>query len=93
VTTRFGPAPDAAWPQVRSVERLAFAFDTTDATGETSHSVAVYLRRGRALLGVYFSHAESPSAVVEGHTAISEIVNAFATRLAKLPVAAISTTA
>jgi hypothetical protein len=92
-TTRFDPAPDGDWPQVPSVERLAFAFDTTSATGETSHSVAVYLRRGRLLLGVYFSHADAPSAVVEGHTALPDIVNVFANRMAKLPVAAISTTA
>jgi hypothetical protein len=93
VTTRFDPAPDGAWPQVPSVERLAFAFETTSATGETGHSVAVYLRRGRALLGVYFSHPESSVAVVEGKTAIPDIVTIFAHRLAKLPVAAISTTA
>jgi len=93
VTTRFGPAPDTAWPQVPSVERLAFAFDTIGTTGETSHSVAVYLRRGRAFLGVYFSHADAPTAVVEGKTALGDIVNVLATRLAKLPVAAISTTA
>jgi len=93
VTTRFGPAPDGGWPQVPSVERLAFAYDTTDAAGDTSHAVAVYLRRGRALLGVYFFHPESPSAVVEGHTSLPDVVNVFAARLAKLPVAAISTTA
>jgi hypothetical protein len=93
VTTRFGPAPDGAWPQVPSVERLAFEFDSINATGERSHSVAVYLRRGRALLGVYFSHADAPSAVVERQTALADIVNVFATRMAKLPVAAISTTA
>jgi hypothetical protein len=93
VTTKFGPSPDGAWPQVAGVERLAFAFDTTSATGETTHSVAVYLRRGRALLGVYFSHADAPTAVVQGHTALGEIVDIFAARLAKLPVAAVSTTA
>jgi len=93
VTTRFGPAPDADWPQVPSIERLAFAFDTIEAGGETTHSVAVYLRRGRALLGVYFSYADAPTAVVEGKTDLGEIVNVFANRLAKLPVAAISTTA
>jgi len=92
--TRFGPAPDGAWPQVPTVERLAFAFETVDPTsGETDHSVAVYLRRGRALLGVYFSHADAPTAVVEGKTALGDIVNIFANRLAKLPVAAVSTTA
>jgi hypothetical protein len=93
VTTRFAPAPDAAWPQVPSVERLAFAFDTSNATGNTSHSVAVYLRRGRALVGVYFSNPDSTTTVVEGHATLPDIVNVFAARLAKLPVAAVSTTA
>jgi hypothetical protein len=55
--------------------------------------VAVYLRRGRALLGVYFSHTDAPTAVVEGKTALGDIVTIFANRLAKLPVSAISTTA
>ncbi|HEV7862741.1 MAG TPA: hypothetical protein VGR20_08575 [Acidimicrobiia bacterium] len=93
VTTHFGPAPDGTWPQVPSVERLAFAFETTSATGDTSQSVAVYLRRGRAFLGVYFSHPDATTAVVEGHTSLPDIVTVFANRLAKLPVAAISTTA
>jgi hypothetical protein len=55
--------------------------------------VAVYLRRGRALVGVYFSNPDSTTAVVEGHTTLPDIVNVFAARLAKLPVAAVSTTA
>lgn len=93
VTTRFRPPPDAGWPQVPQVERLAFAFDSIDNSGDSTHSVAVYLRRGRALLGVYFSHADAPTAVVEGKTALGDIVNIFAARLAKLPLAAISTTA
>lgn len=92
-TTRFKPAPDTDWPQVPTVERLAFAFDSVGVDGETNQSVAVYLRRGRALLGVYFSHADAPTAVVEGRTALSDIVTIFAERLAKLPVAAVSTTA
>jgi hypothetical protein len=92
-TTRFKPAPDSDWPQVPTVERLAFAFDSISADGQTNQSVAVYLRRGRALLGVYFSHADAPTAVVEGRTALPDIVKIFAERLAKLPVAAVSTTA
>lgn len=92
-TTRFQPAPDADWPQVPTVERLAFAFDSIGADGKANRSVAVYLRRGRALLGVYFSHADAPTAVVEGRTAMADIVKIFAERLAKLPVAAVSTTA
>ena len=93
VTTRFGPAPDGAWPRVPGVERLAFEFDSISTSGESTHSVAVYLRRGRALLGVYFAQTDAPTAVVQGHTAPAEIVRLFAERLAKLPVAAVSTTA
>ena len=91
--TRFGPAPDAGWPPVPTVERLAFAFDSVETNGDTAHRVVVYLRRGRALLGVYFFHADAPTAVVEGKSALADIVNIFANRLAKLPVSAISTTA
>jgi hypothetical protein len=91
--TRFGPAPDADWPQVATVERLAFAFDSVEANGDTTHRVVVYLRRGRALLGVYFFHADAPTAVVQGKTALGDVVTIFANRLAKLPVSAISTTA
>jgi len=93
VTTKFGPAPDADWPQVPTVERIAFSFDSIDSSGETTRSVAVYLRRGRALLGVYFSHADAPTATVQGKTALGDIVAVFADRLAKLPVSAVSTTA
>jgi hypothetical protein len=92
VTTRFGAAPDTGWPQVSSVERLAFSFDVTDASGETTHSVAVFLRRGRALLGVYFSRPDAPPSV-QGRTTLPDVVTLFANRLAKLPVEAVSTTA
>ncbi|HVW31323.1 MAG TPA: hypothetical protein VHL53_02185, partial [Acidimicrobiia bacterium] len=93
VTTKFNPAPDAAWPQTPSVERLAFSFETTSAdTGETNRSVAVFLRRGRALVGVYFSDPDS-AITVAGRSTIPDIVTVFANRLAKLPVAAVSTTA
>jgi hypothetical protein len=92
VTTHFGPAPDAGWPQVSGVDRLAFSFDVTDASGETTHSVAVFLRRGRALLGVYFSRPDAPPSV-QGRTTLPDVVTLFANRLAKLPVEAVSTTA
>jgi hypothetical protein len=92
-TTRFKPTPDTDWAQVPTVERLAFAFDSIGPDGEANQSVAVYLRRGRALLGIYFSHADAPTAVVEGRTELPDIVKIFAERLSKLPVAAVSTTA
>ena len=89
VTTKFNAAPDNAWPQVAGVERQAYDFTTTDSTGETRHSVAVYLRRGRALVGVYFRTADTTQASVDGNTTIPSIVNVFAERLAAVPASAI----
>ena len=89
-TTHFNPAPDGAWPQVPGVERLAFDFVTTDQSGQSQHSLAVYLRRGRALLGVYFPHPDGAQSAVKGQTSIASIVNVFATRMAQLPAAAVN---
>ncbi|MEX1008100.1 MAG: hypothetical protein WD271_09695 [Acidimicrobiia bacterium] len=85
VTTMFNPAPDGSWPQVASVDRLAYEFVTTDESGQTQHSIAVYLRRGRALMGIYFPDPDSPQSAVAGKTTIPGIVNVFATRMAQLP--------
>ena len=94
VTTKFNPPPDGAWPQTPTVERLAFSFETTSAdTGETNRSLAVFLRRGRALVGLYFSNPDSSTITVAGRSTIPDIVTLFANRLAKLPVSAVSTTA
>jgi hypothetical protein len=85
-TTRFRSAPDGAWPRTPSVERLAYDFVATDATtGESSHSVAVYLRRGRVLMGLYFARPDARQAAIDGRTAIAGIVGVFETRMAKIP--------
>ena len=58
----------------------------TDATtGESSHSVAVYLRRGRVLMGLYFARPDARQAAIDGRTAIAGIVGVFETRMAKIP--------
>jgi len=85
VTTQFNQAPDGGWPQTAGVTRLAYDFNTTDDTGTTSESVAVYLRRGAALMGLYFSQPASPQVPVAGQTTIEGIVGVFAGRMAKLP--------
>ena len=90
--TAFRPTPDGAWPQTPGVERLAYDFDSTDRTGQTTHSVVVYLRRGRALLGVYFFMPDGPQPPVGGQTTIPDIVNFFEGRLAALPPAAVNRT-
>jgi hypothetical protein len=85
VTTRFNPTPDGDWPQTDTVTRLAFDLTTTDATGQTNHSIAVYLQRGRVLLGVYFPAPDGAQAPVAGQTTIPGIVGEFAGRVAALP--------
>jgi hypothetical protein len=84
-TTKFNAAPDAAWPQVNGVERRAFDFTSTDDTGQAQRSVAVYLRRGRALMGIYFPEPDAAQTSVAGQTTIPGIVNVFAQRMADLP--------
>jgi hypothetical protein len=84
VTTKFDPPPDGAWPQVAGVDRLAYSFTSTDTQGQSSPSVAVYLRRGRALMGIYFvDPANVPT--VAGQSTIEGVVGVFAQRLAQLP--------
>jgi hypothetical protein len=85
VTTQFNSAPDGSWPQVAGVDRLAFDFVTSDPSGASQHSVAVYLRRGRALMGIYFPQPDSPQTPVAGETTVAGIVNVFAERMAQLP--------
>jgi hypothetical protein len=86
VTTKFRSAPDGLWPRTPSVQRLAYDFVTTDAaTGEAAHSVAVYLRRGRVLMGIYFARPDGAQDAVAGRTTIAGIVAVFEARLAKVP--------
>ncbi len=62
--TTFKAPPDSNWPNTKSVERLAYNFTTT-AAGKTSPSVAVYLRRGRVLMGVYFPQPNGAQPAVD----------------------------
>ena len=88
-TTKFSAPPDAGWPQTPTVSRQAYDFTTTEASGETRRIVAVYLQRGRALLGVYFAKPDGPQVAVEGQTTIEGIVGVFAKRLAALPTSVV----
>ncbi len=93
--TVFAAAPDASWPSVPTVERQAYSFtSTTPATAttpaETAPSVAVYLRRGRALLGLYFANPKGAQSEVAGQRTIEGIVGVFEARMAKLPAAVVN---
>ncbi|HJV08123.1 MAG TPA: hypothetical protein VJ653_00510 [Acidimicrobiales bacterium] len=89
VTTRFVAAPDATWRQTATVNRLAYDFTTTEGTTAPRRTIAVYLQRGRVLLGVYFSKVDGPQLPVEGQTTIEGIVGVFAARLAALPTSVV----
>jgi len=89
VTTRFNAAPDAAWPQTPGVNRLAYDLTTDDGSGRPRRTVAVYLQRGRVLLGVYFSRPDGPQLPVQGQTTVEGIVGVFAARLAALPTSVV----
>ena len=84
-TTRFRPAPDGTWHRTPSVERLAYDFVSIFPSGESSHSIAVYLRRGRMLMGIYFARPDAPQEAVDGRTTIAGIVGVFEARMAKVP--------
>ena len=89
VTTRFSAtAPDANWAQTPTVNRRAYDLTTDDGTG-SRRTVAVYLQRGRVLLGVYFARPDGPQLPVEGQTTIEGIVGVFAKRLAALPTSVV----
>jgi len=88
--TTFNPAPDAAWAKTASVDRLAYDFTTADQQGDTQRSVAVYLRRGRVLVGVYFANPEQAQPTVGGKTTVAAIVGLFEQRIAALPASVVN---
>jgi len=83
--TTFRAAPDSAWPQTPTVNRQAYDLTTDDGSSPPRRTIAVYLQRGRALLGIYFYQPDGPQIAVDGQTTIEAIVGVFARRLAALP--------
>jgi hypothetical protein len=88
-TTRFAAPPDGDWEQTATVERQAYDFTTTDDEGNQRRTIAVYLRRGRALLGLYFTNGEANISVA-GKATLPDIVGVFAARLANVPAAVVN---
>ena len=91
VTTKFGPSPDSSWPTVAGVQRQAYSITSTDTSGEQSKSTVIYLRRGKALLGLYIPTPDpgGPTASVQGKTSTAAIVAIFVKRLENVPASAI----
>jgi hypothetical protein len=90
VATQFNAAPDGAWSVTPTVTRQAYDFTSTDELGSTQHSVAVYLRRGRVLMGIYFSEPDTPQITVDGQNTIEKIAGVFAGRMAALPASVVN---
>lgn len=92
VLSTFAPNPDSAWsPPPPGVERLAYDILMVYEGGEVARTVAVYLRRGRMLLGVYFFvQPDAGIPVVQGQRTLDGIVGVFATRLSELSKSVVS---
>jgi hypothetical protein len=90
--TTFNARPDTNWPTTPTVDRLAYDFTSADQQGNTSHSMAVYLRRGRVLMGLYFSNPDQAQPAVDGQTTVPGIVSVFEKRMAALPPAVVNAT-
>ena len=81
--TKFKAAPDGSWHNTPTVERLAYRM-VTRANGQSSPLVTVYLRRGRALLGLYFPAPNGAQPAVAGKSSIESIDGLFERRMAAL---------
>lgn len=86
VLSTFAPDPDATWaPAPAGVERLAYDVLMVYEGGEVARTLAVYLRRGRILLGVYFFvQPDAPIPSVRAQETVEGIVGVFASRMTQL---------
>jgi len=84
--TLFNPTPDRGWaPPPAGIERLVFDMFVVDEQGRAARTAAIYLRRGRILLGLYYYLLPNqPLPAVEGQNTVEGITNVFATRLREL---------
>jgi hypothetical protein len=91
VVTKFNAPPDASWGHVPNVQRLAYDITATNPdTGQSFHSVVVYLRRDRVLMGIYFSRPDGPQSYFAGKTSVGDIVRVFESRMADLSNSAVN---
>jgi hypothetical protein len=89
-TTTFNTPPDRSWPKVNGVERQAYDFTLVDELGDQNRVVTVYLRRGRALLALYYYRVPDPQPAVDGKTTMESVTHLFEQRMAALPDAAVN---
>ncbi len=86
VRTLFNPTPDEGWaPPPAGIERLVFDMFLVDEQSRAARTAAVYLRRGRILLGLYYYLLPTePLPSVGGETTVEGITEVFAARLREL---------
>jgi hypothetical protein len=87
--TTLGPRPDASWPTVTGVQRLAYSEIVAFQGSTTLKSISVYLRRGRVLLALYFDTMQDLPVAVHGQRSIAGITGVFEARLAALRPSAV----
>ncbi len=92
VLSTFAPDLDSAWrPPPPGVERLAYDLLMVYDSGEVARTLAVYLRRGRILLGLYFFiQPDIPIPSVQSQTTLEGIVDVFAARMAELEASVVN---
>ena len=85
---RVANASTSGWPGAGSLDRVALSVKLAEPGGDPTDQVVVYLRRGRLLLGVYFSDA--PDSDLAGGPGMGDAVDLFARRIAALPASDVS---
>ncbi|MGB7979502.1 MAG: hypothetical protein WCF36_01775 [Candidatus Nanopelagicales bacterium] len=84
LTWQFAGAPDAQRPQQPGVTRQAYAFAVTSPAEETVDSTATYLQRGRMILALYATPADSPAGALKNAPDPARFVAVMSARLAAL---------
>ena len=86
VLSSFSDDFDTTWaPPPVEVERLAYDVLMVYDGGEVSRTLAVYLRRGRILLGLYFFiQPDAPIPSIQAKTTLEGIVDVFIARMTEL---------
>jgi hypothetical protein len=85
LTWKFRAQPDGQWPDQPGVRRQAYRFSITDRTDNSWSSTATYLQRGRMVLALYATPANSPARVLRNSPDQARFVEVMSQRLAGLP--------
>jgi hypothetical protein len=88
VKTTLTPPADSSWPSVAGLQRLVFRVSVNERSEPAQTHWAIYVRRGRILLGIYLNGTSTNLTFpIDGQHSLAGIVNVLAKRLAALPPA------